>query len=62
MINTPGHVLSSGWPLCKLSGMTLLEVSQHAYLSYQAFSLFFIYHHVDFFQPDVIGVISIDVE
>ena len=42
MINTPGHVLSPGWPLCKRSGLTLIEVSQHAYSSYQAFSLPFI--------------------
>ena len=27
--------------------LTLLEVYQHAYLSYQAFSLLLIYHHVD---------------
>ena len=40
MINTPGHVLSSGWPLCKRSGLTLIEVSQHAYLSYQALVYF----------------------
>ena len=46
MINTPGHVLSPGWPLCKRSGLTLIEVSQHAYSSYQAFSLPFIFHHV----------------
>ena len=60
MINTPARVLSLGWLLCKWSGLTLIEVSQHAYLSYQAFSVF--YHHVDFLQPDVIDVISIDVE
>ena len=48
MINTPGHVLSSGWPLLKRSGLTLIKVSQHAYLSCQAFSLFLVYHHVDF--------------
>ena len=42
MINTPGHVLSPGWPLRKRSGLTLIEVSQHAYSSYQAFSLPFI--------------------
>ena len=29
----------SGWPLCKRSGLTLIEVSQYVYLSYQAFSL-----------------------
>ena len=46
MINTPGHVLSPGWPLCKRSGLTLIEVSQHAYSSYQAFSLPFIFYHV----------------
>ena len=34
IINTPGHVLSSGWPLCKRSGLTLIKVSQDAYLSY----------------------------
>ena len=43
VINTPGHVLSPGWPLCKRSGLTLIEVSQHAYSSYQAFSLPFIF-------------------
>ena len=48
MINTPVHVLSSGWPLCKRSDLTLIEVSEHAYLSYQAFSLFLVYHHVDY--------------
>ena len=36
------------WPLCKRSGMTLIEVSQHAYFSYQAFSLSLICHHVYF--------------
>ena len=46
MINTPGHVLSPGWPLCKRSGLTLIEVSQHAYSSYQASSLPFIFYHV----------------
>ena len=46
IINTPGHVLSPGWPLCKRSGLTLIEVSQHAYSSYQAFSLPFIFYHV----------------
>ena len=46
MINTPGHVLSPGWPLCKWSGLTLIEVSQHAYSSYQASSLPFIFYHV----------------
>ena len=48
MINTPGHVLSPGWPLCKRSGLSLIEVSQHAYSSYQAFSLPFIFYHVIF--------------
>ena len=33
------------WPLCKRSGLTLIEVSQHAY---QAFSLPFISFHVIF--------------
>ena len=37
-----------GWPLCKGSDMTLIKVSQHAYLSYQAFSLSLIYYHVYF--------------
>ena len=37
-----------GWPLCKRPGMTLIEVSQHAYLPYQAFGLSLIYHHVYF--------------
>ena len=46
IINTPGHVLSPGWPLCKRSGLTLIEVSQHAYSSYQAFSLPFISYHI----------------
>ena len=46
MINTPGHVLFPGWPLCKRSGLTLIEVSQHAYSSYLAFSLPFIFYHV----------------
>ena len=46
MINTPGHVLSPGWPLYKRSGLTLIEVSQHAYSSYQASSLPFIFYHV----------------
>ena len=46
MINTPGHVLSPGWPLCKRSGLTLIKVSQHAYSSYQASSLPFIFYHV----------------
>ena len=46
MINTPGHVLSPGWPLCKRLSLTLIEVSQHAYPSYQAFSLPFIFYHV----------------
>ena len=46
MINTPGHVLSPGWPLCKRSGLTLIEVSQHGYSSYQASSLPFIFYHV----------------
>ena len=46
MINTRGHVLSPGWPLCKRSGLTLIEVSQHAYSSYQVFSLPFIFYHV----------------
>ena len=39
IINTPGHVLSPGWPLCKQLGLTLIKVSQYAYLSYQAFRL-----------------------
>ena len=46
MINIPGHVLSPGWPLCKRSGLTLIKVSQHAYSSYQASSLLFIFYHV----------------
>ena len=46
MINTPGHVLSPGWPQSKRSGLTLIEVSQHAYSSYQASSLPFIFYHV----------------
>ena len=41
--------------------MTLIEVSKHAYSSYQAFSLPFIFYHV-IFQPDVTDLISIDVE
>ena len=61
MINTPGHVLSPGWPLCTRSGLTLIEVSQHAYSSYQAFSLLFIFTML-FLQPDVTDLISIDVE
>ena len=46
MINTPGYVLSPGWPQCKRSGLTLIEVSQHAYSSYQALSLPFIFYLV----------------
>ena len=46
MINTPGHVLSPGWPLCKRSGLTLIEGSQHAYSSYQASSLPFNFYLV----------------
>ena len=46
MINTPGHVLSPGGPLCKRSGLTLIEVSQHAYSLYQAFSLPSIFRQV----------------
>ena len=61
MINTPGH-LRSVWPLCKRSDRTLTEVSQHAYVSYLALSLPLIYHHIDLLQPDVTGLISIDVE
>ena len=41
-----GHPL---WPQCKRSGLTLIEVSQHAYSSYQAFSLPSIFYHVIFF-------------
>ena len=46
MINTPGHVVSPGWPLCKPLGLILIEVSQHAYSSYRVFSLLFILHYV----------------
>ena len=31
MINIPGHVLSSGWPLYKRSEITLIMVSKYAY-------------------------------
>ena len=45
-----------------VSGQTLMKVSQHAYLSYQAFSLPLIFHHINFLQPDVTYLISIAVE
>ena len=61
MINTPGHVLSPGWLLRKRSGLTLIEVSQHAYSSYQAFIMPFVFYHIIFLQPDVTDLISIDV-
>ena len=49
MINTPGHVLSPWWYLCKRSGLTLIEVSQHAYSSYQAFKSTFYFLPCYFF-------------
>ena len=62
MINTPAHVLSPGWLLCKRSGPTSTEVFQHAYSSYQALSLPLIFHQVNFWQPDVTDLISIDAK
>ena len=53
MINTPGPVLSPSWPLYKQSGLTLMEVSQYAHLSYQAFSIPLTYHHVSMIFIDV---------
>ena len=49
----------TGWPLYKRSDPTLIEASQYAFSSYQAFSLLLIYHPVDFLQTDVIDLISL---
>ena len=64
MFDTLGYVLSPGRPLCERSGPTFIEVSQNAYLSYQAFGLPLIYQFTTMFvlQPDVPVSISIYVE
>ena len=62
VIVIPSRVLCIGWPLCKTSGLTLIDASQHAFSSYQAFSFPMIVHHVGFLQPGVNDLIFIDVQ
>ena len=45
------RVASPGWPLCKQSGLTLIEVSQHTYLSYQALVVYLWFTTMLILQP-----------